>query len=41
METTRKKFNWRRFAIATLVLYIVFLIGPIVGLGCSSNLCCN
>ena len=32
METTRKKFNWRRFAIATLVLYIVFLIGPIVGL---------
>ncbi len=32
METTRKKFNWRRFAIATLVLYIIFLIGPIVGL---------
>ena len=32
METTRKKFNWRRFAIATLVLYIVFLLGPIVGL---------
>ena len=32
METTRKKFNWRRFAIATLVLYIVFLIGPVVGL---------
>ena len=32
METTRKKFNWRRFAIATFVLYIVFLLGPIVGL---------
>src|SRR6266542_4411162 len=32
METTRKKFNWRRFAIAALVLYIVFLLGPIVGL---------
>ena len=32
METTRKKFNWRRFAVATLVLYIVFLLGPIVGL---------
>jgi branched-chain amino acid transport system permease protein len=32
METTRKKFNWRRFAIATVVLYIVFLLGPIVGL---------
>lgn len=32
METTKKKFNYRRFAIATLVLYIVFLIGPIVGL---------
>ncbi|MDO9300830.1 MAG: hypothetical protein Q7T89_05575, partial [Anaerolineales bacterium] len=32
METTRKKFNWRRFAIASLVLYIVFLLGPIVGL---------
>jgi len=32
METTRKKFNWRRFALATIVLYIVFLLGPIVGL---------
>ena len=32
METTRKKFNWRRFVVATLVLYIVFLLGPIVGL---------
>ena len=32
METTRKKFNWRRFVIAALVLYIVFLLGPIVGL---------
>ena len=32
METTRKKFNWRRFAVAALVLYIVFLIGPIAGL---------
>jgi branched-chain amino acid transport system permease protein len=32
MEITRKKFNWRRFASAALVLYIVFLIGPIVGL---------
>jgi branched-chain amino acid transport system permease protein len=32
MEITRKRFNWRRFAIAALVLYIVFLLGPIVGL---------
>jgi branched-chain amino acid transport system permease protein len=32
METTRKKFNWRRFVVATLVLYIVFLLGPVVGL---------
>jgi branched-chain amino acid transport system permease protein len=32
METTKKKFNWRRFALATFVLYIVFLLGPIVGL---------
>jgi branched-chain amino acid transport system permease protein len=32
METTKKKFNWRRFVVATLVLYIVFLLGPIVGL---------
>lgn len=32
METTKKKFNWRRFALATIVLYIVFLLGPIVGL---------
>ena len=32
METTRKKFDWRRFAVAIVVLYIVFLLGPIVGL---------
>ena len=32
MESTKKKFNWRRFALATIVLYIVFLLGPIVGL---------
>jgi branched-chain amino acid transport system permease protein len=32
METSRKKFNYRRFAIAVVVLYIVFLLGPIVGL---------
>jgi branched-chain amino acid transport system permease protein len=30
--TTRIKFNWRRFALAAIVLYIVFLLGPIVGL---------
>src|SRR5689334_4510061 len=34
MENTKKqfKFNWRRLGITALVLYIVFLIGPIVGL---------
>ncbi|MFN8412775.1 MAG: branched-chain amino acid ABC transporter permease [Anaerolineales bacterium] len=34
MEITKKrfKFNWRRLAISALVLYIVFLIGPIAGL---------
>lgn len=34
MENTRKqfKFNWRRLVISALVLYIVFLIGPIAGL---------
>ena len=32
MEITRKKFNLRRFAIAVIILYFVFLLGPIVGL---------
>jgi branched-chain amino acid transport system permease protein len=34
MENTKKqfKFNWRRLGITALVLYIVFLIGPIAGL---------
>lgn len=32
MEATKIKFNWRRLATAALVLYIVFLLGPIVGL---------
>ncbi len=32
METTKRKFNWRRFALTALVLYVVFLIGPIAGL---------
>lgn len=34
MEITKKpfKFNWRRLIISALVLYIVFLIGPIAGL---------
>src|SRR5689334_7725707 len=34
MENTKKqfKFNWRRLGISALVLYIVFLIGPIAGL---------
>ena len=34
MEITKKqsKFNWRRLLISALVLYVVFLIGPIAGL---------
>jgi branched-chain amino acid transport system permease protein len=32
METTKKKFNWRGLGISLLVLYIVFLIGPIASL---------
>lgn len=34
MENTKKqfKFNWRRLGISTLVLYVIFLIGPIAGL---------
>ena len=32
METTKRKFNWRRVGFTALVLYIVFLIGPIAGL---------
>jgi len=32
MEITKKKFNWRRLIVSALVLYVVFLIGPIVGL---------
>ncbi len=32
METTKKKFNWRGLGTLAIVLYIVFLIGPIAGL---------
>lgn len=34
MENTKKqfKFSWKRLGISALVLYIVFLIGPIAGL---------
>ncbi|MEP6894155.1 MAG: branched-chain amino acid ABC transporter permease [Chloroflexota bacterium] len=32
MEPVKTKFNWRRLAIIIIVLYIVFLLGPIVGL---------
>lgn len=32
MENAKKKFNWRRLGISAIVLYIVFLIGPIAGL---------
>jgi branched-chain amino acid transport system permease protein len=31
METTKKKFNWRRLGSLAIILYIVFLIGPIAG----------
>jgi branched-chain amino acid transport system permease protein len=32
MDTTKKKFNWRRFLTGAIVIYIVLLIGPIAGL---------
>src|SRR5512137_512441 len=32
METPKKKFNWRRLGTAAIVLYILFLLGPIAGL---------
>lgn len=32
MEVTRKTFNLRRFVTAALVLYVVFLLGPIAGI---------
>ncbi len=32
MENTKRKFNWRRLGTIAIVLYIVFLIGPIAGL---------
>jgi len=32
MEPVKTKFNWRRLAIIIIVLYIVFLLGPIVGI---------